>query len=214
MMSPQDLKNLYEEQTGATWSSDEGVAWLNKNHMHLIDHTYMRRPVLDKSAHITLSDKEGWLVQQYCRVCQPDSVISEIPLRIRPESWQALDSVNKAAFKAALAYRFSEGPPIERHDRRICLTFVFVCSATRRMKDVDNMAKLLMDSMKGYVMGDDKEVDHLNIMRIVHEGDEEYIGVRISESNINDHSDVVEASIKHSWAGAEPLDLEAFKPQI
>lgn len=211
MMSPQDLKNLYEEVTGAVWSSDEGVAWLMKNYEHLIDGIYSKRPVTHKSVHITLSDKASWLYQSYCRLCHPDSVISNIPLRIRPESWQALDSVNKAAFKAALAHRFSQRPHLRRHNGRICLTFLFVCSATRRIRDVDNMAKLLMDSMKGYVMEDDRDVDHLNIMRLVHEGDEEYIGVQIAESNINDHSDVVEASLRHSWAGAEPLDLEAFK---
>jgi len=209
MITPQDLKNLYEEQTGAVWSSDGGVPWLNRNYEHL--GIYFKRPMLDKSAHITLSDKADWFSQRFCHVCHPDSVISNMALRIRPESWQALDSDNKAAFKAALAHRFSQRPHVARHNGRICLTFVFVCSATRRIRDVDNMAKLLMDSMKGHVMGDDKEVDHLNIIRLVHEGDEEFILVRISESNINDHSDVVEASLRHLWAGAEPLDLEAFK---
>jgi Holliday junction resolvase RusA-like endonuclease len=129
-----------------------------------------------------------------------------------PTSLQgALESVNKTAFKAALAHRFSERSHIERQEGRICLTFLFVCSASRRKRDVDNMTKLLMDSIKGHVMGDDKEVDHLNVMRLVHEGDEEYVIFRISESNCNDHTDVVEPSLRHSWAGAEPLNLEDYK---
>jgi Holliday junction resolvase RusA-like endonuclease len=169
--TPQDLKNLYEEQTGLAWSSEEGVAWLNRNYEHL--GIYTTTPVLDKSAHVTISGKAGWLSQQRYHVCHPDSVISVIPVRIRPESWQALEPVNKTAFKAALAHRFSERSHIERQEGRLCLTFLFVCSASRRERDVDNMTKLLMDSIKGHVMGDDKEVDHLNVVRLVYEGDEE-----------------------------------------
>jgi hypothetical protein len=91
--TPQDLKNLYEEQTGLAWSSEEGVAWLNRNYEHL--GIYMTTPVLDKSAHVTLSDKAGWLSQQRCHVCHPDSVIGVIPVRIRPDSWQALERLSQ-----------------------------------------------------------------------------------------------------------------------
>ncbi len=49
------------------------------------------------------------------------------------------------------------------------------------------------------------------MVRLVYEGDEEYVIFRISESNINDHTDVVEPSLRHSWAGAEPLNLEDYK---
>lgn len=73
------------------------------------------------------------------------------------------------------------------------------------------MAKLLMDSIKGIVMGDDKDVDHLNLMRLTHKGGEEYVFFRISVSNINDHSDVVYAEMRHSWAGAEPLKIDDFR---
>jgi hypothetical protein len=73
------------------------------------------------------------------------------------------------------------------------------------------MAKLLMDSIKGLVMGDDRNVDHLNLLRVTYEGDEEYVVFRISASNVNDHSDVVQPELRHSWAGAEPLRLEDFR---
>jgi hypothetical protein len=68
-----------------------------------------------------------------------------------------------------------------------------------------------MDSIKGIVMGDDRDVDHLNLMRLTHEGEEEYITFRISASNINNHDDVVQAKLRHSWAGAEPLKIEDFR---
>jgi len=204
-----DLKKLYEEKTGKPWSEDDGVLWLMKNYEHL--DVYTKTPVLDKSAHITLSDKASWLAQQHCHVCHPDCPISVIPLRIRPESWQVLDSIDKAAFKAALSHRFSKSPHTKSQEGRICLTFLFVCSARRRVRDLDNMAKLVMDSIKGIVMGDDREVDHLNLMRLTHEGEEEYVTFRISTSNINNHDDVVHKELRHSWAGSEPLKIEDFR---
>jgi hypothetical protein len=52
--TPQDLKNLYEERTGLPWNPDEGVPWLHKHYEDI--GIYTKTPVLDKSAHTTLSD--------------------------------------------------------------------------------------------------------------------------------------------------------------
>lgn len=208
-MTASDLKKLYEEMSGKPWNTDDGVIWLMKNYEQLDLHT--KKPVLTKCAHVTLSDKVNWLSQQYCHVCHPNSPIRVIPLRIRPESWQALDSLDKAAFKAALFQRFLKSTHINAQEGRICLTFLFVCSASRRARDLDNMAKLVMDSIKGIVMGDDRNVDHLNLMRLTHEGEEEYVIFQISASNINDHSDVVHPQLRHSWACGEALNIEDFR---
>jgi len=208
-VNPNDLKKLYEKKTGNSWSEDDGVMWLEKNYEHL--DIYTKKPVLDKSAHVTLSDKANWLAQQRCHVCHPASTISITWLRIRPESWQALDSIDKEAFKAALSHRLSKSPNIKAQEGRVCLMFLFVCSASRRARDLDNMAKLIMDSIKEIVMGDDRHVDHLNLMRLTHEGEEEYVTFRISDSNINNHVDVVHTELRHSWAGAEPLNIEDFR---
>ena len=91
--TPQDLIDLYEKQTGLAWGLDEGVLWLNKNYEHL--DIYTEVGVLDKSAHVTLSDKVNWLSQQRCQGCHSDFPISVISFRIRPEAWQALGSVDK-----------------------------------------------------------------------------------------------------------------------
>ncbi len=208
-MNAIDLKKFYEEKTGVPWSDDDGTKWLMKNREHL--DIYAKVPVLDKSAHVTLSDKANWLSQQHCHVCHCDFPIYVIPLRIRPESWQSLDSINKTAFKAALSHRFSTSSHLEALKGRICLTVLFVCSASRKVRDLDNMAKLIMDSIKDILMGDDRDVDHLNLMRLTHEGDEEYVTFRISTSKINNHDDVVYAELRHSWAGAEALRLEDFR---
>jgi Holliday junction resolvase RusA-like endonuclease len=207
-MIPQVLKNLYERKTGQPWDAENGVIWLNKNYTHL--DLFTKTPRLEKSAHITLSDKVSWLAQQPCHVCNPDPPIRVIPLRIEPESGQSLTPKNKRAFKAAIVKRLSDGPHHGARYDRVCLTLLFVCSASRNVRDVDNVAKLVMDSIKGIIMGDDRDVDHLNSMRFTHEGEEEYIYVRVSNSNINNHSDVVHTEMMHSWAGAEPLRFRAL----
>ena len=73
------------------------------------------------------------------------------------------------------------------------------------------MAKLVMDSIKGIVMGDDRDVDHLNLMRVVHEGAEEFVYFRISNSHINDHNDVAYPQLRHTWGVGEPLQIEDFR---
>ena len=73
------------------------------------------------------------------------------------------------------------------------------------------MAKLFMDSIKGVLMGDDREVDHLNLMRLARDGNEEYLTVKISTSSINLHKDVVLAKFLHSWADPRPLRIEDFR---
>jgi len=82
------------------------------------------------------------------------------------------------------------------------------------VRDLDNVAKLVMDSLKGVVMGDDRDVDHLNLIRFTYEGEEGYIYVRISNSNLNDHSEVVHAEMRHLWGWGEPLKIEDFKESV
>jgi Holliday junction resolvase RusA-like endonuclease len=202
------LKKLYETEVDKPWNPDDGVMWLMKHYEDL--NLYEKVPVLSKNVHITLSDKANWLSQQHCSVCHPTFPIKIIPVRIRPESWQAIDSLDKAAFKLAMKHRLS-ATHYAIQEGRICLTFLFVCSVKRKVKDLDNMAKLLMDSIKGIVMADDSNVDHLNIMRLTHEGEEEYVTFKISASHINDHSNVVHPQLRHSWAGADALCIEDFR---
>jgi len=72
------------------------------------------------------------------------------------------------------------------------------------------MAKLLIDSIKGLIMGDDKHIDHLNIVRLAHEFEEECIFIRISNSNLNSHRDVAAKEFHHSWAGRKALVLSDY----
>jgi Holliday junction resolvase RusA-like endonuclease len=209
-MTPQDLKKLFEERTGNVWNEESGILWLNQNRESLDNYTKI--PILHATSHITLSDKANWLSQRHCHLCEADSPISIIPLQINPESWQSLSSIDKRAFKKAIRTRlFEHKSQHEPLNGRICLSFLFVCKKSRKVRDIDNMAKLFMDSIKGVLMGDDREVDHLNLMRLTHDGDEEYLTVKISTSSINLHNDVVLAKFRHAWADPRPLRIEDYR---
>jgi Holliday junction resolvase RusA-like endonuclease len=204
-----DLKRLYERRTGQPWDAEAGYRWLAEHRLELDLVTNM--PVLHATAHLDLSSKASWLAQHACLVCGAGFPVSILPLRIAPESWQALGTVDKAAFKAAVAHRLAASPHVTPQHGAVCLRFVFVCSARRRVRDLDNMAKLLMDAVKGRVMGDDREADHLSLVRLAHEGHEEFVYLRIAPSDINRHRDVVEPRLHHDWADSPALRLEDFR---
>ncbi|MFC0116360.1 RusA family crossover junction endodeoxyribonuclease [Pseudoalteromonas xiamenensis] len=208
-MTPSELKDLYQQRTGEQWDSDAGISWLMKNYEYL--DIYKKTEIFEKSAHITLSDKANWLSQPRCSICKPDFPIINLPIRIQPESWQAIDSIDKNAFKNAIASRLATNIVSVPKSSRVCLSFLFVCSEQRRIRDLDNMAKLFMDSIKGIIMGDDKDVDHLNLMRMTHTEKEEYVMIKISASNLNNHSDTVLEILNHSWAGQDELHIEDFR---
>ena len=76
-------------------------------------------------------------------------------------------------------------------------------------KDLDNMAKAIVDAVKNVLFGDDRRIDHLNIIRIK-SPDEEFVYLNIRQTKLNEHNDVLVPRMLHSWAGAEVLNLEDF----
>jgi hypothetical protein len=95
-------------------------------------------------------------------------------------------------------------------DKRLCIHITFVIGKKSNKRDVDNMAKLLLDGLQGQMMEDDNQIDHLSLLRLTWKGDEEYIILHVRESNINRHDDVLYHSMHHSWAGQEELLLDNF----
>jgi Holliday junction resolvase RusA-like endonuclease len=167
-----------------------------------------RKPVLVPAFSPELSSKTLDVAQFHCPLCNGESLISTIPIRIPPISSQASDSNTKQAFKRAINQRLSE----THHygNLRLCVHVVFIISKKRNRMDVDNMAKLFLDSLQGVILENDNQIDHLNLHKITWEGDEEHIDVNIRESNFNRYEDVLYHKFLHSWAGAEELRLEDF----
>ena len=116
--------------------------------------------------------------------------------------------MKKRAFKRAIRHRLSETHHYA--DNRLCIHITFVIGKKSNQRDVDNMAKLLLDGLQGQMMEDDNQIDHLSLLRLTWKGDEEYIFLHVRESNINRHDDVLYHSMHHSWAGQEELLLDNF----
>jgi Holliday junction resolvase RusA-like endonuclease len=171
-------------------------------------HFFRRKPVLLSAFSSNLSSKIGSLSQFHCPLCQGEAPIVTIPIRIKPISYQASDSMKKRAFKRAIRHRLSETHHYA--DKRLCIHITFVIGKKSNKRDVDNMAKLLLDGLQGQMMEDDNQIDHLSLLRLTWKGDEEYIILHVRESNINRHDDVLYHSMHHSWAGQEELLLDNF----
>ncbi len=205
-MTPDDVKRQYESETGLSWTDLEGVRWANVKWPLGLEY----RPVKYRSVYADLSDKASWIGQQPCLICRPDVPIYHLSIRVAPQSWQYLGALDKRAFLAAIAHHFSQRSIIPLMGK-VCLRVVFICKSARPTKDLDNMAKALLDGVKTALMRDDRDVDHLELIRLTHEGDEEFVRLRISSSALDDGADVVVPQFMHRWGGQEALNLEDFR---
>lgn len=190
---------------------DTVVSWLLKNYENICTHLFAKELSLRSLFHLTLSDKISQIAQYHCPICTDTYPISIIPIRIPPHSYQNRDPEIKKAFKRALRHRFSERP-IGSHyfDKKICLHVVFVLADGREDKDVDNMAKLLLDGLKDVIFSYDKNIGHLSVVKIRQQDAEEFVYINLRESKLSTTEDVFSERLHHSWAGAEMLNLDDF----
>lgn len=185
------------------------VAWLNKLEMDGVDTGFWAsQPKLKRLFSACLSSKVNWLAQHYCDLCDLELPIVTIPIRIRPRSHQASNAKIKRAFKSAIANRLTNSH--KYLDCRLCIHLVVVCGkSSKSTGDVDNIAKLMLDAMKGVVFNDDWQVDHLSILRVQDCGEEDYVYLHIGQSRLNQHRNVLFAGVNQSW-GVEAASLDEY----
>lgn len=218
----EELLTLYECHTGNPVSrealtptqEDDVVRWLNMNMATFMGSFLRSRHVRVPAYSPSLSSKVGMLAQYHCPICatrDPLFPVVVIPIRIRPESKQALKQRPRmrAAFERAIRHRFEGTNPSFSSEMTICLLIVFVVRNGSAEKDLDNMAKAIIDAVKGVLFGDDRRIDHLNIIRIK-SPDEEFVYLNLRRTLLNVHSDVLVPRMLHSWGGAPLLDLRDF----
>ncbi|CAD5198487.1 RusA family crossover junction endodeoxyribonuclease [Pseudomonas sp. FEN] len=211
----------YELVEGLTLSQPPSLAelesvckWVNANDNTFLPLFVKYHRTLKRVYSSSLSEKISALAQHHCSICTihdgglPTHVIS---IRIPPISKQAAAQTRgrRAAFERAIKYRFAGHLTPFPADTSICLLIVFVVKASGAQKDLDNMAKAILDAVKNVLFGDDRRIDHLNIIRIK-SPDEEFVYLNIRETRLNEHHDVLFPRMLHTWAGAQPLNLEDF----
>jgi len=213
--------DLYVTETGQVLNSPPTdadmravVTWLQKNASALLSHYLKSRAALVPAFSPTLSFKVSHLAQFHCPICATKDglyPVQVVSIRIRPVSKQAIGQKPKrrAAFERAIRHRFRDHKTRFNPSLSICLLIVFVVKGNGVQKDLDNMAKAIVDAVKTVLFGDDRRIDHLNIIRI-NSPDEEFVYLNIRPTTLNRHDDVLFPQMLHSWAGAEALDIEDF----
>jgi len=214
----QTVNNLHLSQPPTSSELESVCRWINANYGSFARLFNKLHETLKLVYSPSLSSKITSLAQHHCPICtihEGGLPIHVMSIRIPPISKQAAARIKgrRAAFERAIKHRFAEKTaPFPEHIS-ICLMIVFVVKATGAQKDLDNMAKALLDAIKNVLFGDDRRIDHLNILRIKSPG-EEFVYLNIRETRLNDHTDVLFPKMLHSWAGAEALNLEDFMENL
>ncbi len=165
-------------------------------------------PLIHRDAGI----KAGWLQQAPCVTCHPNDTSSARPIsfsiRVRPFSAQALKSSSlksiKEKIRNSMEGRFQDTG--DWTDTEVCVSIVAVVGRNDRKKDVDNMAKGLLDSIQKFTFTDDNMISHLSIHRLKQTGVEGYYKILVRPVS-NNMSDVVYTQVKINWLELPEITL-------
>jgi len=150
-----------------------------------------------------LSRKISWFQQRSCAVCPeepPDAPWFDSPLRIKPESRQLVTGAYlqdlRERLLAAAGDRY-----LALYDRDLCIAMTFVLSASRSKRlDVDNLAKVMCDGLRGTVYNDDAQIQHLDVMKVrMTEDAEEWVHLRVRPTAVASHLDVFDLKTHHKF---------------
>jgi Holliday junction resolvase RusA-like endonuclease len=163
----------------------------------------------------SLAIKFDYIMSRPCYICMPYQEVNHIRffLRTDPVSLQAdHQSSFKKAVKVYLAqvnHDFSDF-----YNERLCVAVLFAMRGNSRMTDVDNMAKPLLDALEKYAYDNDRQIDHLDTIRLNSgSADEAFIGVRIARTGIAENEDVIRPEFDAKWIktrGIASIDLTPF----
>jgi Holliday junction resolvase RusA-like endonuclease len=156
----------------------------------------------------SMSQKVSTISQWNCEFCGDEFPVVVIPVRIKPRSYQSVTKLEKRAFKLALTRWFAEKQRFGA--KPICIHITVAMSKTTRISDVDNIAKLLLDGIKGTVFDDDRQIEHLSIVRLRTYDDEDYVHLRIAPSTINSADDLFCSRTHHVWQVGDAIELSDY----
>jgi len=206
-----DPENMSDKEAG------DLVRWFNKmclQNLDLFELKMERVEVKVPRLSTDIADKVNMLSQYHCPICHDSGFpILIIPIRISPQSKQAMAAKKRAAFELAVSEYIHRSKDKFSIKDRFCLHIVFVLGCSSRDKDLDNMAKALLDALKGSLFGDDLNIDHLSLLKIRHDYEDDYIMVNIRRSNINSTDDLL-APYTHVVWGRDKIDLDDYISRV
>lgn len=162
-----------------------------------------------------LAVKFDYILRRPCFLCLPYQKTNYISFSLptEPVSRQA---ERHTAFKDAVKDYLGRASHdfTDFYDERLCVAVLFAMRRNAPMTDVDNMAKTVLDALQTYAYADDKQIDHLDIIRLNSGSDDEtFIGLRIAVTGIAKDEDVIWPvfDVTHiRTRGVGPIDLAPY----
>ena len=175
----------------------------------------VERPILRRVMSSNITRKVEHVMLRQCRLCDMYSQVDYIAffLRVPPSSHQASDTAIRRAFKRAITadlerknFDFSEFA-----QQRLCVAVTFVVANGRRRADVDNLAKNLLDALQSFAYDNDRQIDHLDLVRLRSRSTEEFMTVRMACTDIDGVRDVISPTFPVEWVtSASMTDVSAY----
>lgn len=191
----------YNSKNASPEEEEEITRWIVSNEIHFIgfDNTEDVRRVF-----VNETSKVSFLTQSHCNICQDKLPISNFPVRITPKTRQTKTKLKNEFIKQFLNSPFGKELNFSKKDK-LCVKLVFIFNRIRD-KDLDNMAKLTLDALKELIQIDDKNIDHLELIKFKARYLESFIYIRISKSDVNTANNVILKGKHMTWAGLTKLD--------
>lgn len=192
----------YDHQTSTVEKDEEVTRWLNKNGLHFITsqkETFNKRTFFKNEI-----DKVSYLTQFHCKICCLDG-LTIFPIRINPQTRQTKTELKNKFQEHIKNSPYGRNFTFESTDR-ICVKIVFVMRDGKD-KDLDNMAKTTLDGIKELIKIDDKNIDHLDLIKIRTKYIEDHIHLSIGKSDIYDPKNILLKGANLGWAGLERMEV-------
>jgi Holliday junction resolvase RusA-like endonuclease len=212
------VEEAYAAETGRAIDARDVASWIR--------HAAQDNPKFDglvtsrlTPRHVMYADaaaKLQFLARRPCSLCLPYQRVNfiQFTLRTPPVSRQVERSM---PFKRAVENYLSRVKYdfTDFFDARLCVAITFALGARGQTPDLDNLAKVLLDALQGYAYRNDRQIDHLDLVRTKTGNDDSFIGIRIAVTGISGNSDTILPEFDVYWAsraGVGPIDLSPYLP--
>ncbi|WET51655.1 RusA family crossover junction endodeoxyribonuclease [Chryseobacterium indologenes] len=177
----------YDYNTSSIEEQEDISKWLNLNEIIFLGEKkeIFTKKIIFKNE----SDKLSYLAQCNCKFCGDTYPVVNFLARIKPHSRQTKTEIKNQFNKNFLKSTALDNIKFIATDK-LCIKLIFVLN-NERDKDLDNMAKITLDSLKELMKIDDKNIDHLELLKIKTKYIESHIELRISNSKLNVEDDIV-----------------------
>lgn len=199
-----ETKNNYNYQSLSIDQEERIHRWMNRLQIFFLG--AKKEMFLKRNWFKNEFDKKDYLLQFHCKICEIEG-LNHFPIRIKPQSRQ-IQSELKNKFQALIktAPYIKNKQEVFKTTDRICLKLIFVIKKSRD-KDVDNMAKITIDGLQDVLIPDDKQIDHLEVIKFKTEYLEEHISISIGRSHFNEHENILFRGSTLNWAGLEKQEI-------